>query len=125
MFLQPCINLILHWVSTNYYLTREGAVFAPSFLLAHPKNWIYTDLYKKVYASLPEESKRTFVVVSPNGFYLHTSNAEIIKEIMSNHNAFVKPVHQYDAINLFGHNIVGTEGAEWKRHRKVWLTTRF
>ena len=26
---------------------------------------------------------------------------------------------QYDLINLYGHNIIGTEGAEWKRHRDV------
>jgi cytochrome P450 len=32
---------------------------------------------------------------------------------------YPKPVEQYKNINLFGDNIVSSEGDEWKRFRKI------
>lgn len=31
----------------------------------------------------------------------------------------LSPDLQYELISIYGHNIIGTEGAEWKRHRDV------
>lgn len=39
---------------------------------------------------------------------------------MNNRPAFPKPVMMYKVMfELFGENIISTEGDEWKRHRKV------
>lgn len=32
---------------------------------------------------------------------------------------FPKPVAQYGPLNVFGPNIVSSEGEEWKRYRKI------
>jgi len=32
---------------------------------------------------------------------------------------FSKPVQAYQALNVFGGNIVSAEGAVWQRHRKI------
>lgn len=37
-----------------------------------------------------------------------------------NHRArFAKPTELYDVLDLFGRNIVSTEGEEWRAHRKI------
>jgi cytochrome P450 len=38
---------------------------------------------------------------------------------MSRRNDFVKPVELYGIVDIFGSSILSTEGAEWKRHRKI------
>lgn len=43
----------------------------------------------------------------------------IFQEITSWRARWPKPTEQYSAINLFGRNIVTTEGDEWKKHRKI------
>ncbi|KAJ7185748.1 cytochrome P450 [Mycena filopes] len=50
---------------------------------------------------------------------LWLSDAEAIKTIASEGAIFQKDVAAYEPLNIFGQNLVGTEGAEWKRHRKV------
>ena len=32
------------------------------------------------------------------------------------------PYPKYDALNIYGSNMVGLEGAEWKRHRAIAKT---
>lgn len=32
---------------------------------------------------------------------------------------FVKPIEIYTIVDIFGSNILTTEGEEWKRHRKI------
>ncbi|OSX59381.1 hypothetical protein POSPLADRAFT_1059568 [Postia placenta MAD-698-R-SB12] len=40
-------------------------------------------------------------------------------EITGARTRFPKPLDAYEGINVYGHNIVGTEADEWKRHRKI------
>ncbi|PSR70451.1 hypothetical protein PHLCEN_2v13702 [Hermanssonia centrifuga] len=51
--------------------------------------------------------------------HLHVADPATMKEITSNRLRFLKPVEQYGALSFFGHNIVASEGEEWKRYRKV------
>jgi len=39
------------------------------------------------------------------------------------HTRFPKPIEAYKVLSFFGSNIVITEGAEWKKHRKVAAPT--
>ena len=41
------------------------------------------------------------------------------QEVTLNRPRFPKPVDIYKVISFFGENIVGTEGDEWKRYRKI------
>lgn len=46
-------------------------------------------------------------------------NAEAIQEVFNHRERFPKNVSQYVVLNLFGKNLVSTEGPEWRAHRKV------
>lgn len=48
-----------------------------------------------------------------------TCNAEAIHQITARREAFPKPIHRYAILDIFGRNIVTTEGPEWKMHRKA------
>ncbi|KAJ7100094.1 cytochrome P450 [Mycena belliarum] len=50
---------------------------------------------------------------------LWVSDAHAIKTIASLSAIFQKDVEAYEALNIYGPNMVGTEGADWKRHRRV------
>jgi cytochrome P450 len=61
----------------------------------------------------------TFVVATPAGCSIRTRNAELINQITNRRNDFVKPTSLYRVLDLFGSNILSTEGAEWKKHKKI------
>ncbi|KAF8587184.1 cytochrome P450 [Ramaria rubella] len=42
-----------------------------------------------------------------------------IKEVTVHHARFPKPVEDYKILSFFGQNIIVTENAEWKKHRKI------
>lgn len=60
----------------------------------------------------------TFLLVSPRGIILYTCDAEAIHQITSRREAFPKQTSNYELLAIFGSNMVSTEGAEWKMHRK-------
>jgi hypothetical protein len=41
------------------------------------------------------------------------------QEVSTSRSRFPKPVHQYTVLSFFGHNIVASEGDEWKKYRKI------
>ncbi|KDR79325.1 hypothetical protein GALMADRAFT_243295 [Galerina marginata CBS 339.88] len=47
------------------------------------------------------------------------ADAAAIKEVTSSRSRFPKPVHNYKALSFYGHNIVASEGEEWKKYRKI------
>lgn len=59
------------------------------------------------------------MTVSPRSPIIWLANAEAIHQVTSRREAFPKPLATYRAIDLFGRNVVTTEGAEWKMHRKI------
>ncbi|KAJ7108701.1 cytochrome P450 [Mycena epipterygia] len=50
---------------------------------------------------------------------LWLTDADAIKTVTAEATLFQKDVAAYKALNFYGDNLVGTEGADWKRHRKV------
>lgn len=50
---------------------------------------------------------------------MSSSSAEATSQIASRRTDFVKPVELYAIVDIFGPSILTTEGAEWKRHRKI------
>ncbi|KAJ7689403.1 cytochrome P450 [Mycena rosella] len=50
---------------------------------------------------------------------LWIADAQAIKTVASESTIFQKDVEAYEALNIYGQNMVGTEGADWKRHRRV------
>jgi cytochrome P450 len=61
----------------------------------------------------------TFLTVSPGGSILYTADADVIRQILSRVSDFPKPTFLYRNVDIFGKNVVTTEGAAWKRHRRL------
>ena len=47
------------------------------------------------------------------------ANAEAIRQITERRTSFPKPTGNYKVLDIFGRNVVTTEGVEWKAHRKA------
>lgn len=60
----------------------------------------------------------SFLVVSPRQTILITSSAPAIAQITSRREAFPKQTSNYRVLEIFGRNMLSSEGAEWKMHRK-------
>jgi len=66
-----------------------------------------------------EEIGNSFYLVSYDSIFFFTSDAGVINQIVSRREAFPRPVESYTLLNVFGRNLVSTEGEVWKRHRKI------
>lgn len=64
----------------------------------------------------------TFLVVAPGRNSLYVADAEAISQITSRRNDFPKPIELYGAVDVFGKNVVSTEGSVWRHHRKITST---
>ncbi|CAN8105760.1 unnamed protein product [Discula destructiva] len=60
----------------------------------------------------------TFLLVTPQTTILFTSSAPAIATITARREAFPKQTSNYRILELFGRNMLSSEGAEWKMHRK-------
>lgn len=70
------------------------------------------DPYERVHAD-------AFLVVTPGSITLNAANASIINQITTRRNDFPKPIEIYRAVDIFGKNVVSTEGSVWRQHRKI------
>ncbi|KAL8376440.1 hypothetical protein RB595_007502 [Gaeumannomyces hyphopodioides] len=60
-----------------------------------------------------------FLVVSPGTIVLYTRNPDAIQRVTSRREAFAKPTYLYKLIARYGDNVVTTEGAVWRMHRRA------
>ena len=75
--------------------------------------WIHQYTYFKKYGT------DTFLVVSPNRIVLWTADPSVICQMTSRRADFPKPLKTYKSLNIYGLNVVTTEGQRWKLHRKI------
>ncbi|KIW08316.1 uncharacterized protein PV09_01235 [Verruconis gallopava] len=61
----------------------------------------------------------TFLIVTPGGSNLVTSDPKTIEECLRRTNAFLKPPVIYSAIEYFGPNVDTVNGDAWQRHRRL------
>lgn len=81
----------------------------PSFLTP---DWSY--IYN--HAALPDSA---LLVVAPFSTVLLTDNAEVIRQVAQRRDHFPKDVESYAVLKQFGDNVLTSEGATWKLHRRV------
>lgn len=60
-----------------------------------------------------------FLVVSPTKINAFVANAEVMTQITTRRNDFPKPLAMYKRIDIYGKNVLSTEGAAWRTHRRV------
>ncbi|KAI6357140.1 hypothetical protein MCOR25_007715 [Pyricularia grisea] len=79
------------------------------------KDWAFKIDHGEIWQKLGD----TFIVVTPWTLIVYTRCPEAIHQITSRRLDFPKAVEQYGVLEMLGANIVTTEGAVWKMHRKV------
>ncbi|KAL2268721.1 hypothetical protein VTJ83DRAFT_3567 [Remersonia thermophila] len=86
-------------------------------------NWLFVVLPEWGYATKQEHFRRlgteTFVVASPGDLILFTEHAGLIHQLTQRREIFPKDVSVYGVLEMFGRNVLTTEGALWRLHRKV------
>lgn len=75
--------------------------------------------WKRAYAPFKKLGTDTFLTVSPGGNLLWCAEPNVITQITTRRNDFPKPTELYGSLDLYGKNVVTTEGAVWRHHRKV------
>lgn len=60
-----------------------------------------------------------FAVVRSGRNELYVSDPAAVHEVISKWKVWIKPPEQYDIFNLFGPNVVSSNGEDWQRHRKI------
>ena len=60
----------------------------------------------------------TFLTCSPGGLAFWTAEPAVISQITTRRNDFPKPTQMYNSVDIYGKNVVSSEGAEWRHHRK-------
>ncbi|EKD16552.1 cytochrome P450 [Drepanopeziza brunnea f. sp. 'multigermtubi' MB_m1] len=77
-------------------------------------DWVWDDQFEPF-----EQKGDVFLQVSPGSVQVWLANAEALHQVTSRREAFPKPLESYRILDIFGRNIITTEGAEWKQHRKI------
>ena len=76
-------------------------------------------IWEKWYDCFKEIGSDAFILVAPGNNTLLVADAEAITQMTTRRNDFPKPTEIYKSIDLFGKNVVSTEGAYWRHHRKI------
>lgn len=74
--------------------------------------------YDKIFA-LQERIGDTFTIASPKQIRVFTANARAADDLCRRRRDFLKAVALYKPLEIFGRNVVTTEGDDWVRHRRV------
>ncbi|SPO01746.1 related to cytochrome P450 3A7 [Cephalotrichum gorgonifer] len=74
--------------------------------------------YDKIFA-LQERIGDTFIIVSPRQMRVFTANAKAADDLCRRRKDFPKAVGLYKPLEIFGRNVVTTEGEDWVRHRRI------
>ena len=61
----------------------------------------------------------TFLTVAPDGITMYTCEPAVISQITTRRNDFPKPTQIYRSLDIYGKNVVSTEGQMWRQHRKA------
>lgn len=60
-----------------------------------------------------------FLAATPGGTIAYVASAEANWQIVQRRTDFPKPLDSYHVLNIYGRNVVTTEGLLWRHHRKI------
>ena len=130
-------NLAAAKASNIPYVITPVYLFQTVWLLTHrmwipylqklPQRWTspWLDLivpdwsWQQLHAPFRKLGSDTFMTVAPGGIVVWVADASAISQITTRRNDFPKPIKMYGSIDLFGKNVVTTEGQIWRHHRKI------
>ncbi|KAK4498145.1 hypothetical protein PRZ48_010801 [Zasmidium cellare] len=76
-------------------------------------------LWKKKHELFKKYNSDILIIVSPGANTLYVADADVNSQITARRNDFPKPVWMYKGVDVYGKNVVSTEGANWRHHRKI------
>lgn len=130
-------NLAAAKASGLTYVVVPVFVFNRFWLITHrlwwpllerlPRRWTesWLDLldpewvWKRLYGPFQKLGTDVFFTVSPGANMLWVADPSTISQIAFRRFDFPKPIDIYGAVDIYGKNVVTTEGAVWKNHRKI------
>ncbi|RMZ26156.1 hypothetical protein D0859_09785 [Hortaea werneckii] len=76
-------------------------------------------IWTKLHDTFKTLESDVFLIVSPGANTLYVADAEAVSQITTRRNDFPKPTWIYASVDIFGKNVVSTEGQVWRHHRKI------
>ncbi|KPM43107.1 hypothetical protein AK830_g3449 [Neonectria ditissima] len=118
----PCSPIFMPWQITHKFWLPIIKCFPESWW----EEWLDPIVPGFTYRTRHERFARhgdLFIIVSPGMLFLMACNAEAICQITSRREHFPKLTETYEILRLFGDNVLTSEGAVWRMHRKVTSAT--
>jgi cytochrome P450 len=75
--------------------------------------------YRIGYRPFAQIGSDVFLVVSPTKIKVFVADADVVTQITTRRNDFPKPLEMYRRLDIYGKNVVSTEGSAWRLHRKL------
>lgn len=109
------------WLATFY-------IWIPVLELILPLSWrrgVWFDLldpewgHRKGHAPFEKIGGDVFIIASATQLTAFVADAEAVTQITTRRNDFPKPLEMYGALDIYGKNLVSTEGPDWRMHRKL------
>lgn len=117
--IEPVFIFHRFWLITHRailpYIRKLPKSWWESWIDYSEPEWTWTHLY----APFKKMGTDTFLTTSPGGCLLWTVDANVISQITNRRNDFPKPIHIYSSVDIYGKNVVSTEGNHWRHHRKI------
>lgn len=76
-------------------------------------------IWKTSYRPFKYAGSQTFVLATPNGNILWSSDPSVLNQLLVQHDKCQTPLHLARLFDIWGPSLGSTEGEEWKLHRKV------
>ncbi|KAJ3005725.1 UNVERIFIED_CONTAM: hypothetical protein HDU68_004498 [Siphonaria sp. JEL0065] len=117
--LNPSLTVHSVFISPSSLLTLLNIL--PSWLpIKYPKNW----LFNRKFDTFADAESGIVAVCDSKNVHVYVADPELCREMMMvRYKEFLKPVHVYRVLDIYGKNIVTTEGEEWRKHRKIAAPT--
>ena len=118
--------LIVPFYSANR-LWQLSQTFVVPIVRRLPSSWTepWFDLtlvewgWQEKYEPFRQLGTDTILVVSPERNELFTADADVVTQITTRRSDFPKALEVYGSLNLYGKNVVTSEGQTWRHHRKI------
>ncbi|KAH5268413.1 hypothetical protein HBI71_070080 [Parastagonospora nodorum] len=116
----PCNVFSTFWLSTFFIWIAILKKILPVscrgiwFDILHPE-WGH----RIGHAPFERLGKDVFLVASPTRISCFVADAEAMVQITTRRTDFPKPLDMYKALDIYGKNLISTEGPEWRMHRKL------
>ncbi|CAI6335320.1 unnamed protein product [Periconia digitata] len=110
--LTPANVFGVFWLATFWFWSP----ILRSLLPASKKDGVFSELG---YGPFEKMGSDVFLAVSPAKIVCFVADADVITQITTRRNDFPKPLEMYGRLDIYGKNLVSTEGSDWRMHRKM------